>query len=233
MEPLGLLSRAAWWTLRRRALLLLLTAGLLTSLVVFSGEVGLEPLDRPVASTAVPPPALPAPDSAAATLDGLGEDADDLLDPREPPPASLDLDGRRLLIPVEGVSREELRDTFEDARSGGRVHNAIDIMAPRHTPVLAAVDGPIVKLFESRLGGLTIYQYDAERRWTYYYAHLESYAEGLEEGETVARGEVIGTVGSSGNAPDHVPHLHFAVYRRDADQGWWQGEPFNPYDLLR
>ena len=139
---------------------------------------------------------------------------------------------RGLLLPVQGVTREALHDTFEDARSNGRVHEAIDIMAPRETPVLAAEGGRIVKLFSSALGGLTIYQFDPTETYCYYYAHLERYALGLKEGNVVARGQVIGHVGTSGNAGPDSPHLHFAIFRLNADKHWWQGQAINPYPIL-
>src|SRR5712691_3954943 len=111
----------------------------------------------------------------------------------------------RIVIPVAGIRTDELRDNFSDARSG-HVHGAIDIMAPRGTPVLAAVDGSIRKLFTSRAGGLTIYEFDRAGSMSYYYAHLFQCVDGLREGREVHRGDVIGYVGSTGNAPAHAPH---------------------------
>lgn len=113
-----------------------------------------------------------------------------------------------------------------------RRHGAIDILAPRGTPVFAADDGVVKKLFTSHAGGLTIYQFDPDARWCYYYAHLDGYAAGLREGQQVHRGEVIGYVGTSGNAPRNTPHLHFAVVRLDPDRRWWGGTPTDPYPLL-
>jgi len=136
-------------------------------------------------------------------------------------------------VPVQGIRREDLRDTFTDARGQGRVHDAIDIMAPRTTPVLAVEAGRIAKLFNSKQGGLTIYQFDPTETYCYYYAHLDSYAPGLKEGDMVARGQVIGTVGFTGNASPEGPHLHFAINRLKADKKWWQGDPINPYPVLR
>lgn len=137
-----------------------------------------------------------------------------------------------LLLPVANVRAEQLVDTFADARSEGRVHDAIDIMAPRGTPVLAASDGTVAKLFTSKLGGLTIYQFDPTSTWVYYYAHLDRYADGLAEGQPLHRGEAIGAVGSSGNASADAPHLHFEVSRLGPEQHWWQATPVNPYPLL-
>ena len=138
-----------------------------------------------------------------------------------------------LLIPVEGVAAAALRDTFGEPRGdAGRRHEAIDIAAPRGTPVLAVDDGPVVKLFTSRAGGLTVYQFDRDGRLAYYYAHLDRYADGLTEGMTLARGDPVGHVGSTGNAAHGSPHLHFAVFRLGPQRRWWQGTPVDPYPLL-
>ncbi|HEX3583368.1 MAG TPA: M23 family metallopeptidase [Thermoanaerobaculia bacterium] len=140
-------------------------------------------------------------------------------------------DSGALLIPVQGVVASDLRDTFTQARSGGRVHDAIDILAPRGTPVLAAVDGTIRKLFLSRAGGLTIYEFDAAQRRVYYYAHLDRYAD-IREGDAIRRGAVIGYVGTTGNAPPQTPHLHFAIEDLPPTKEWWKGSAVNPYPLL-
>ncbi|HET7126599.1 MAG TPA: M23 family metallopeptidase [Lysobacter sp.] len=137
-----------------------------------------------------------------------------------------------LLLPVANVRAEQLVDTYADARSEGRVHDAIDIMAPRGTPVLAASDGTVAKLFTSKLGGLTIYEFDPTSTWVYYYAHLDRYADGLAEKQSLRRGEVIGYVGSSGNASPDAPHLHFEVSRLGPEKRWWQATPVDPYPLL-
>jgi murein DD-endopeptidase MepM/ murein hydrolase activator NlpD len=137
-----------------------------------------------------------------------------------------------LLLPVSGVRAGQLVDTYADARSEGRVHDAIDIMAPRGTPVLAASDGSVAKLFASERGGLTIYEFDPTSTWVYYYAHLDRYADGLAEGQSLRRGEVIGTIGSSGNASPDAPHLHFEISRLGPEKHWWQATPVNPYPLL-
>lgn len=142
--------------------------------------------------------------------------------------------GRNHVVPVAGVEPTELVSTFNDARGGGsRRHDAIDIIAPRGTPVLASVEGRIVKLFSSAAGGLTIYQFDEAEEFCYYYAHLDSYAPDLTEGQVVTRGQVIGFVGTTGNAPPDVPHLHFAITRLDTDKKWWEGEPLDPLPFLR
>ena len=137
-----------------------------------------------------------------------------------------------LLLPVAGVRTGQLVDTFTQARSEGRVHDAIDIMAPRGTPVLATSDGRVEKLFTSKLGGLTVYEFDPTSTWVYYYAHLDRYADGLAEGQALRRGEVIGYVGSTGNASADAPHLHFEISRLGSEKHWWQASPVNPYRLL-
>jgi murein DD-endopeptidase MepM/ murein hydrolase activator NlpD len=141
---------------------------------------------------------------------------------------------RDLKVPVEGADDDDLRDTFFDARGSGRAHEAIDIMAPRHTQVLAADDGVIAKLFDSQGGGgITIYQFDPTDTYCYYYAHLDRYASNLKEGQRVRRGDVIGYVGSTGNASASAPHLHFAIFRLGPERQWWKGEPINPYAVFR
>jgi peptidoglycan LD-endopeptidase LytH len=139
-----------------------------------------------------------------------------------------------LAIPVEGIKAKQLTDTFTQARAGGaRVHDAIDIMADEGTPVIAATDGTVEKLFYSEGGGgNTIYVRSPDQRWTYYYAHLAAYAPGLAEGQKVKRGQIIGRVGHTGNASAEGPHLHFAINQMKAEEKWWQGTPINPYPLL-
>ena len=136
-----------------------------------------------------------------------------------------------IIIPVLGVRVENLKDNFADPRTG-HMHGALDIMAPRGTPVLAAVDGSVRKLFVSKAGGITIYETDPDERLIYYYAHLDHYAPGLMEGKTLHRGDVIGYVGSTGNAPAHAPHLHFAISVLPPTKEWWKGEAINPYPIL-
>lgn len=138
-----------------------------------------------------------------------------------------------LLIPVEGVRPDQLTDTFNDARGGGaRTHEALDIMAPANTPVLAASAGTVEKLFDSKLGGHTIYIRSPDGKWMHYYAHLAGYAPGLTEGMHVIRGQVIGFVGDTGDAGLGNYHLHYAINRMAPGEGWWQGTPINPYPLL-
>jgi murein DD-endopeptidase MepM/ murein hydrolase activator NlpD len=134
-------------------------------------------------------------------------------------------------VPVEGVARSQLRDNFSEARSG-HSHEALDIAAPRGTPVLSATDGRVVKLFESKAGGHMVYAADASDRFILMYAHLDRYAPGLQEGMPLRRGQLIGYVGTSGNAPADTPHLHFAIARGRPSVKWWKGTPVNPYPLL-
>ncbi|HUQ27340.1 MAG TPA: M23 family metallopeptidase [Usitatibacter sp.] len=139
---------------------------------------------------------------------------------------------RRLTMPVQGYDPRKLQDNFDDMRGGIRRHEALDIMAPRGTPVVAADDGEITKLFRSVAGGITVYQADASQNFVYYYAHLDRYREGLKEGDTVRRGDVIGYVGSTGNAPASAPHLHFTIFELGPDRKWWRGKAVNPYPFL-
>jgi murein DD-endopeptidase MepM/ murein hydrolase activator NlpD len=139
-----------------------------------------------------------------------------------------------LVIPVAGVKQDQLLDTFTQARAGGgRLHDAIDIMAAKGTPVVAAADGTVEKLFFSQGGGgISVYIRSPDQRWSYYYAHLQGYAPGLAEGQKVRRGQVIGRVGHTGNANPAGPHLHFAINRMQPGQKWYDGTPTNPYPLL-
>ena len=136
-----------------------------------------------------------------------------------------------LLMPIQGLKPADLHDTFNEVHNG-HPHEAIDIAAARGTPVRAAVSGTIRKLFLSKAGGNTIYQFDAETEYCYYYAHLDRYADGLREGTQVRRGDVIGYVGSTGNADARTPHLHFAVFALGANKEWWKGRAINPYGNL-
>jgi murein DD-endopeptidase MepM/ murein hydrolase activator NlpD len=180
------------------------------------------PVERPPSAAEGDVPKGPAPTASSPTVSR--------------PPASTglaDLDElrrRRLEVPVEGIEPRTLRDTFAEGRTG-HVHEAIDILAPRGTPIVAVEDGTIEKLFTSKQGGLTIYHFDPSRRYCYYYAHLDRYAAGLAQGQTVKRGQVIGYVGISGNAPPETPHLHFTIFKLADDKRWWQGTPLNPFPI--
>jgi murein DD-endopeptidase MepM/ murein hydrolase activator NlpD len=149
------------------------------------------------------------------------------------PPEPEQAPGASLQVPVAGVGPDQLEDTFEQMRGGSVRHEALDIPAPRGTPVVAAGDGRVVKLFTSRKGGLTVYQFDPTETYCYYYAHLDGYAPGLKEGDVLKRGDLIGYVGSSGNASSEAPHLHFCMTKLGPDKKWSKGDPVNPYPLLR
>lgn len=181
-----------------------------------------DPWSRPApviapAGPAVVPPLTDAEASPSANLNGA--DA---------------LQRRQLIVPVAGVAPSRLHDSYSAARDGGaRQHRAIDIMAPRGTPVLAADSGRILRLSRSSLGGITIYATDPDERLVYYYAHLDRYRDGLEQGVPVARGDTLGYVGTTGNASDDAPHLHFQVMLMPAERrNYWNGEPVNPYPVL-
>lgn len=141
------------------------------------------------------------------------------------------LAARRLLIPVKGLKRSDLRDNFAEKR-GLRRHHALDIMAKRGTPVVAVDDGRVVRVRRHLLGGLSVHQYDRDEKHAYYYAHLDRYAKGLEEGQVLKRGDLVGYVGSTGNAPASAPHLHFAMTEMGPERRWFRGKPVNPYPYL-
>ena len=140
------------------------------------------------------------------------------------------LRARSLLFPVEGIAPNTLRDSFAEGRAG-HPHEAVDILAPRGTRVLAVDDGRVVKLFNSVRGGLTVYQFDAEETYCYYYAHLDAYVPGLEEGALVRKGALLGYVGTTGNAPRDTPHLHFSIFKLGSERRWWEGTPINPFGI--
>lgn len=142
------------------------------------------------------------------------------------------LESRNFLVPVLGIKPADIHDTFNDKRGTDRIHEASDIMAPRGALVVAIEDGEIAKIFESKPGGHTVYQFDPSGHYAYYYAHLDHYAEGLHVGQMMKRGETIGYVGSTGNASAEAPHLHFAIFELGPEKQWWKGTPINPYPLL-
>ena len=194
------------------------TAGKLRPSVAVESEAGI--VELPAQPAGVPVPVAPLEDAYPA-----------------PPPAAMKAappsfpSEQSVAIPVAGKRASDLADHFLDPRGGGRPHHAIDIMAPRGTPVLAAVDGSVRKLHLSVPGGITLYQTDPREEWIYYYAHLDAYAPGMAEGRKVKRGELIGFVGSTGNAQD--PHLHFGISRLPPTKEWWKGVAVNPYPILR
>jgi murein DD-endopeptidase MepM/ murein hydrolase activator NlpD len=177
-----------------------------------------------------------APNGPNGKVTGAGDVA--TVDPATGPPVAIaegvEVGPAGLAIPVAGVKPGQLTDTFTQARAGGaRRHDAIDIMAPEGTPVLAAAPGTVEKLyFSNGGGGITIYVRSPDQRWSYYYAHLSVYAPGLAEGQQVKRGQVIARVGHTGDANAAGPHLHFAINQMGQGERWWQGSPINPYPLL-
>ncbi|HVF27512.1 MAG TPA: peptidoglycan DD-metalloendopeptidase family protein [Pyrinomonadaceae bacterium] len=207
----------------------------LVSLTTMIGALSLMWPSRPVTPIALPPAGepsdAPTPQPSAATPPATTPG----VEPSPSAPANSETAGSstKLLIPVAGVTADQLTDTYTDARSDGRTHNAIDIVAPRGTPVLAAADGRIVKLFYSERGGITIYQLDPDNRTVYYYAHLERYADGLKEDHFARRGEVIGYVGDTGNSGVGNYHLHFSVSVVSDPKRHWDGVEINPYPLFK
>ena len=187
----------------------------------------MQPATEAGASTVEPAPTAPMLPPPAVRATGVGPAAL----PANDGAASRTGDG--LLVPVQGITAAQLQDTFTDARSGGRVHDAIDIMAPAGTPVLAVADGTVEKLFDSKLGGTTLYQFNPQRTLAYYYAHLQGYARAIAEKQSLKRGQVIGYVGATGNANPDAPHLHFAIFELGPEQQWWKGTAINPYPQLR
>lgn len=179
-------------------------------------------------------------DSPSAASVGIAQSGQSIPDPggaapADATPSSRDVDvlrARGLALPVRDLERSALKSNFHEARSGG-AHEAIDILAPRGTPIVAVEDGVVAKLFNSARGGLTVYQFDPTRTFSYYYAHLDAYAPGLHDGAAVTRGQVIGYVGTSGNAPPDTPHLHFTIFKLGPEGQWWRGEAIDPYLVFR
>jgi len=182
----------------------------------------LVPESSPVSTSPLPEPYLDSPTPAQSNVTPS---------PLIPPPGFVGT--VKLIVPVAGVQRNQLLDTFTDSRSEGRVHDAIDIPAAQGTPVIAAADGQIIKLFQSERGGTTIYQLSTDKKLIYYYAHLQRYADGLTEGKFVRQGEVIGYVGDTGNAGTGNYHLHFSIAVVSDPKRYWEGTNINPYPLLR
>jgi len=181
----------------------------------------------------------PTPSEAYATAPGEAVDAlpATTTPPSTPPAAAPTATAptgttHALGMPLPQLRPAQLQDTYADPRGSSRQHEALDIMAPAGTPVLAVSDGRVEKLFTSDQGGLTVYQFEPSGRYAYYYAHLQRYAPGLAEGKALRRGDVIGYVGSTGNADPAAPHLHFAVFVLGPERQWWKGTPINPYPLL-
>ena len=227
------LLRALLWTMRAVVAVLA---------VIGAWHVGtlwaahtLKATEHPPRPSILVPPAAEAPEP---DLDGLDlgpvafpeipAESEDTVDS----PAIEELRARHLLIPVAGVEKDQLHDDFLDPRDG-RIHEAVDILAPLGQPVLAVDDGEIHRLVNGARSGLAVHQWSPEKRYLYFYAHLDGYAEGLKQGDPVRRGQLLGYVGTTGNAPPGTPHLHFAIRRVPAPGTWWQGEVINPYAVLQ
>jgi murein DD-endopeptidase MepM/ murein hydrolase activator NlpD len=178
-------------------------------------------------------------DSTAVTphVEALPDSGSDAREEESPVPVTAsDLEALRaqaMVVPVAGLTPKDLVDSFDDKRGGSRQHNAIDIMAARNTPAIAATSGTIARLHNSVAGGLSIYQRDRSSRFVLMYGHLDSYRPGLKEGDSVRRGEIIGFVGSTGNANPLAPHLHFQIMRSENPGDWWRGTPINPFLVYR
>ena len=200
-----------------RLLTIVVTATFTSAVWVVLGTTSLRTTDGDAGPTAGEPSEAPNPaPSEPAVL--------------APPPG----EAGELIVPVAGVTAAQLTDTFSDERDGVRLHEALDIMAAAGTPVLAAAPGTVERLFQSDAGGNTIYVRSQDRQTIHYYAHLQDYAPGLSEGQSVQRGQRLGSVGSSGNADPAAPHLHFAIMRTTPDAEWWEpATAVNPYPLLR
>lgn len=225
-------------------------------LLVIAGAIGFyigrssNPAPQQTAATSAPPveaPANPPDQSRSRTQQPLDlpdppplTAAQELKKPDLPQSVEGQTEGnaaplmtKALGLPIAQVKPSDVQDTFMQARGNGeRRHEATDILAPRGTPVVAVDTGIIAKLFTSKPGGLTIYQFDPSQTYAYYYAHLDRYAEGIREGQLVKKGDVIGYVGTTGNANPNTPHLHFAIFELGPEKHWWQGRPINPYPLL-
>jgi murein DD-endopeptidase MepM/ murein hydrolase activator NlpD len=203
-----------------------------------TGSVSETPSPLSTAPTVSPGPAEPAtPSAGAAVMPGGSDVVSPSPESAQPTKDSLFSNSfvgtLKLIIPVVGVKPEQLQDTFTDARSQGRAHDAIDIMAPAGTPVVAASDGEIVRLFQSERGGTTIYQLSPDKKLVFYYAHLQRYGDGLVVGKFARQGEVIGYVGDTGNAGAGNYHLHFSIAVLADPKRFWEGTNINPYPLLR
>ena len=191
--------------------------------------------DTTIVLSSTPTPPTPAPESVS-TVPHTSVSAGAIADSIPLPVTGNELDAlaAELIIPLPGVQPSELRDTFHEPRGGGtRIHEALDILAPRGTPVLSASAGRVLKLHNSKDGGLMVYAADASDRFVLLYAHLDHYADGLQDGLPLRQGQVIGYVGTTGNAPPNTPHLHFAIAHPKDVKLWWTGEAIDPRPLLQ
>ena len=236
-------------TARTRVVLLALIAIMLASILwtvkyrsntraIETNQPSPTPIFSPAGGTIAPSPAeetslpaAPSPEPALAASSPFVA-PEETRETSTPAPDSTFVGRLNLIVPVAGVRPDQLTDTFKEARSEGRVHDAIDIPAPAGTPVLAAADGEIIKLFPSERGGTTIYQLSTDKKLVFYYAHLQRYAEGTTLGNHVRQGDVIAYVGDTGNAGAGNYHLHFSISIVADPKRYWEGTNINPYPLL-
>jgi murein DD-endopeptidase MepM/ murein hydrolase activator NlpD len=195
------------------------------------GQVIGSPSETPAATSTLPGASSPVQSPAVITTESTAS-PENKATPNELGRTGSFVFNPSLIIPVAGVKSDQLLDTFTAARSEGHVHDAIDIPAPAGTPVVATADGEIIKLFQSERGGTTIYQLSADKKWVFYYAHLQRYADGLAAGKFAKQGEVIGYVGDTGNAGAGNFHLHFSIAIIADPKRYWEGTNINPYPLL-
>lgn len=228
------------WAHRQRLRTFLIALVFLATLGIFLGWLSRRRGYRDVVSVSPSPVSDPSPSTTSPPLTSASPSAE--TSPAATPSPNnataqsnpaLSVQPGALIIPVAGVSSDQLIDTFSAARGEGRVHDAIDIIAPKGTPVLAVSAGKVLKLFPSKAGGITIYQSSADEKFIYYYAHLDRYADGLIEGQFVVQGETIAYVGDTGNAGAGNFHLHFSIATTSNPKRWWEGVNINPYPLLR
>jgi murein DD-endopeptidase MepM/ murein hydrolase activator NlpD len=208
--------------MRRVSLLILLTAACARPVLYYPSPEGRAPEPAPASTSAAPSTARPSLATAAMMSSDLSSmsDADYLR-------------MRAILVPVAGADMTRVDDSFDEGRDGGeRTHRAIDILAPRGTPILSADDGKILRMSTSTLGGISMYTVDANGRIVYYYAHMDRYNDAMSPGRPIVRGDTLGFVGTTGNAPKNTPHLHFQVMRWPSDGKYWNGEPINPFEFL-
>ena len=212
------------------------------ALFIYLRKVGSEAPPPVVVPPAVTAPAAPSPPTALPAAPDVPTDLTEADLPIRPAasevPAISKVDGVtstaavKLMIPVEGIKPADISDNYNQPRGSDRTHEALDIMAPKGTKVYATADGKVAKLFNSKQGGLTVYQFDPTETYAYYYAHLDRYADGIKEGDVLKRGDLVGYVGVTGNSDPNAPHLHFAVFELTAEKQWWKGTPVNPYPMM-
>lgn len=190
---------------------------------------------EPLTAEAKPSDSKPASRPSASTSAGVPLMTASEYRPAGSTSASADFEylrSRQIIVPVAGADMTRVEDSFNDPRDGDRVHRAIDILAARGTPILSADDGRILRMTTSALGGISMYTIDSEQRIVYYYAHMDHYNDAMAPGKSIAKGDTLGFVGTTGNAPKDTPHLHFQVMRWPADGRYWNGEPIDPFELL-